>query len=134
MSALQGFSHFKHFNVSSPAQYVAHVEINRPEKLNAFFEAMWLEIGQIFDLLSVNPDIRAVVLTGAGDRAFTAGLDVQAASESSLGTPPNVDGARAATKHRRHIFEFQECITRIEKCEKRKQHVHIHIHIQLAAA
>lgn len=29
---------FDHFNVTFPAEYVAHVEINRPDKLNAFFE------------------------------------------------------------------------------------------------
>lgn len=31
----------------------------------------------IFDRLSHDPDVRCVVLTGAGDRAFTAGLDVK---------------------------------------------------------
>ena len=30
---------FRHFNVTFPSQYVAHVEINRSEKMNAFFEA-----------------------------------------------------------------------------------------------
>lgn len=30
---------YKYFNVTFPKEYVAHVEINRPEKLNAFFEA-----------------------------------------------------------------------------------------------
>lgn len=29
---------YEYFNVSFPAEYVAHVEINRPEKLNAFVE------------------------------------------------------------------------------------------------
>jgi hypothetical protein len=120
MSALQGYSHFKHFNVTSPVEYVAHLEINRPEKLNAFIEDMWIEIGQVFDKLSVDPDVRAVVLTGAGERAFTAGLDVQAASQSGLTSPKAVDGARVATKQRRHIYDFQECITKIERCEKRK--------------
>lgn len=118
MSALQDYSHFKHFNVSSPSEFVAHVEINRPEKLNAFYEAMWVEVGQIFEKLSYDPEIRAVVLTGAGDRAFTAGLDVQAASESWINKPPPVDAARVANSSRRHILEFQEWISKIEKCEK----------------
>ena len=30
---------YKYFNVTSPQQYVAHVEINRPEKLNSFLDA-----------------------------------------------------------------------------------------------
>lgn len=29
----------KHFNITFPQEYVAHVEINRPNQLNAFFEA-----------------------------------------------------------------------------------------------
>lgn len=123
MSELQGYSHFKHFNVSSPAEFVAHVEINRPQKLNAFIEAMWIELGQIFDKLSYDSDVRAIVLTGAGDRAFTAGLDVQAASQAGpLTGQSTLDAARTATIHKRHVIEFQECISRIEKCEKRRYH------------
>jgi hypothetical protein len=63
----------RYFNVSSPAEYVAHVEINRPEKLNAFAPPMWNELRQIFEQLSVNPDLRAVIISGAGEKAFTAG-------------------------------------------------------------
>ncbi|KAK8049444.1 hypothetical protein PG994_011174 [Apiospora phragmitis] len=106
---MQDYSQLKHFIVSSPSEYVAHVEINRPQKLNAFFEDMWLELGKVFDKLSHDPDVRAVVFSGAGDRAFTSG-------RSSIGFQR--DGARAATSMRRHIDEFQECISRIEKCEK----------------
>lgn len=64
---------FKFFNVTVPAPFVAHVEINRPEKLNAFFEPMWFELKAIFERLSHDPEIRAILLSGAGDRAFTAG-------------------------------------------------------------
>lgn len=116
---MQDYTRFTHFNVSSPSEYVAHVEINRPQKLNAFFEDMWLELGKVFDKLSHDPDVRAVVFSGAGDRAFTSGLDVQAASEGGALSGSKGDGARAATSMRRHIDEFQECISRIEKCEKR---------------
>ncbi|CAN9095262.1 unnamed protein product [Alternaria alternata] len=109
------------FNVSFPTEYVAHVEINRPEKMNAFKEVMWLNLSAIFRQLSHDPSVRAVVLTGAGDRAFTAGLDVTAASESgplSSSDAATQDSARKANIVRRHIVEFQSCITDIEKCEK----------------
>ncbi|KAI4681967.1 putative secondary metabolism biosynthetic enzyme [Alternaria sp. BMP 2799] len=108
------------FNVSFPAEYVAHVEINRPEKLNAFKEVMWLNLSTLFRQLSHDPTVRAVLLTGAGDRAFTAGLDVQAASEGGALSPSasTLDSARKANALRRHILEFQSCITDIEKCEK----------------
>jgi delta(3,5)-delta(2,4)-dienoyl-CoA isomerase len=83
---------------------------------------MWLELRQVFDTLSHSPSVRAIVLSGAGPRAFTTGLDVQFASSSgvlaqnSSGVSP--DGARAATAIRRHISEFQDCITAVERCEK----------------
>ncbi|KAI1389835.1 ClpP/crotonase [Hypoxylon trugodes] len=118
MSQLKGYSDFKHFLISSPSEYVAHVEINRPSKLNAFIPEMWDEVGKIFAKLSHDPEVRAVILSAAGDRAFTAGLDVQAADQSVLGNNDGLDGARQATKHRRQILEFQDCIGQIEKCEK----------------
>lgn len=74
------------------------------------------------DTLSLSPDIRAIVLSGAGDKAFTAGLDVQAASQSGvLAQQAGVtnDVARTAVGIKRHVQEFQDCISSIEKCEKR---------------
>ncbi|KAF2003650.1 ClpP/crotonase [Amniculicola lignicola CBS 123094] len=108
---------YEFFNVTFPAEYVAHVEINRPEKMNAFHEIMWHNLSKIFKKLSYDPNVRSVILTGAGDRAFTAGLDVQAASQGTLSRTAS-DPARAGNALRRHIYEFQDCITDVEKCEK----------------
>jgi delta(3,5)-delta(2,4)-dienoyl-CoA isomerase len=116
-----GYSDLKFFKVSSPSKDVVHIEINRPSKLNAFYEPMWLEMGKLFDHLSHSSDVRAIVLSGAGDKAFTAGLDVQAASEGGvLKEKPGetVDVARKAQVIRRHIDEFQRCIDSVERCEK----------------
>lgn len=123
LTPLAGYESYTHFLITSPATFVAHVEINRPAKLNAFLRAMWLELRAIFDKLSHDPDVRAIVLTGAGDRAFTAGLDVQAAAASEptlAGSSIKMDVARAATVRRRDLVEFQECIQAVEKCEKRE--------------
>ncbi|KAF2840117.1 ClpP/crotonase [Patellaria atrata CBS 101060] len=110
---------YEYFNVSFPKQYVAHVEINRPDKLNAFIEIMWLNLSKLIRRMSYDPEVRCIILTGAGDRAFTAGLDVQAASQGLLsGNSPDIDVARKANDIRRHILEFQDCITALEKCEK----------------
>ena len=110
---------YEHFLVSFPVRFVAHVEINRPAKLNAFSRPVWLEFGALFARLSEDAEVRAIVLSGAGDRAFTAGLDVQAVGQDSLLTAAG-DPARQAAPLRRHIDEFQACIGRMEKCEKRK--------------
>ncbi|KAJ5293595.1 hypothetical protein PENANT_c002G03861 [Penicillium antarcticum] len=111
---------FEYFTVKFPAdhQYVAHVEINRPDRLNSFVEVMWLNLAQIFNKLSSDPSVRAIVLSGAGEKAFTAGLDVKAASEGLLSSETKNDPARKAALLRRHIAEFQDCITAVERCEK----------------
>lgn len=112
---------YEYFNVTFPSEYVAHVEINRPQKLNAFIEVMWVNLGKIFKRLSYDPDVRVVVISGAGDRAFSAGLDVQAASTNgplAATAGEDIDQARKSTALRRHIFEFQDDITSLEKCTK----------------
>ncbi|KAK0613422.1 ClpP/crotonase-like domain-containing protein [Immersiella caudata] len=119
MAQLAVYSSYKYFAIASPGEFVAHVEINRPKKLNAFLEEMWLELRRVFEQLSTDPNVRVVVLSGAGDRAFTAGLDVQAASQNgAIKVEEGVDTARAAFKLKRYITEFQDCITAVEKCEK----------------
>ncbi|KAG9695212.1 delta-delta-dienoyl-CoA isomeras-like protein, partial [Aureobasidium melanogenum] len=110
---------YEYFNVTFPGEYVAQVEINRPEKMNAFNDTMWRNMGQIFERLSHDQDVRCVVLTGAGDRAFSAGLDVQAAADAgTLSGNDGLDPARVAHRLRHHIDEFQANISQIEKCEK----------------
>ncbi|KFY45564.1 hypothetical protein V494_00889 [Pseudogymnoascus sp. VKM F-4513 (FW-928)] len=117
--SIEGYTNFKWFLVTSPGEYVAHVQTNRPSKFNAYHEAMWLELKQIFDKLSTDSNVRAVIFSGAGEKAFTTGLDVQAASEGMLsGGGSEIDIARQSVKLRRHVEEFQDCITAIEKCEK----------------
>lgn len=112
---------YKHFLVDKPLPYVAHVQINRPRKLNAFYEEMWLEFKVVIDTLSLDSDVRAIVLSGAGDRAFTAGLDVEFASQQGVlkaATEQGTDVARRAVIIKREVEVFQNCISSVEKCEK----------------
>ncbi len=51
--------------------------INRPQAYNALNEATLLEMGSAFDLLAINSDVRALIITGAGDKAFIAGADIK---------------------------------------------------------
>ena len=117
--SINGIPKYEYFNVTAPAEYVAYVEINRPKKLNAFCNPMWYEMKDIFARLSAHPDVRAVLLCSAGERAFTAGLDVQQASESGAisgtGFP---DPSRKAFSIRRHVFDYQDCVTTLADCEK----------------
>jgi enoyl-CoA hydratase/carnithine racemase len=54
---------------------VAWVTLNRPEALNAFDTTMQRELRELWLMLRSNDDVRCVVLTGAGDKAFCTGLD-----------------------------------------------------------
>lgn len=54
---------------------VAVVTLNRPEAMNALSRALRAEFNAVLRSCEANPGVRAIVLTGAGDRAFTAGLD-----------------------------------------------------------
>ncbi len=61
---------------------IATVTLNRPDKLNAFTMKMGREIVAAFREADRDPDVRCVILTGAG-RAFCAGLDLAAVAEES---------------------------------------------------
>src|SRR5688572_29799083 len=54
---------------------VAYVTLNRPEALNAFDSTMMRELQQVWVSLRSNDDVRCVVLTASGERAFCVGID-----------------------------------------------------------
>lgn len=56
---------------------VAIVTMNRPEALNAFNNEQLGLLADTFDMIATDGSIRAVVLTGAGERAFAAGADIK---------------------------------------------------------
>ncbi|MBA3557942.1 MAG: enoyl-CoA hydratase/isomerase family protein [Gemmatimonadaceae bacterium] len=55
---------------------VALVTMNRPEKRNALDGPMRCAFLGVMDRLNRDPDVRAIVITGAGDKAFIAGADI----------------------------------------------------------
>ena len=55
---------------------VVLVTINRPSRRNALSRGMWLELRSLLSDLRDEPEIRGLIITGAGDRAFAAGADV----------------------------------------------------------
>jgi enoyl-CoA hydratase/carnithine racemase len=54
---------------------VAVVTLNRPEVHNAFDQRMQAELRAMWQSLRRNDDVRAIILTGAGDKAFCTGID-----------------------------------------------------------
>jgi enoyl-CoA hydratase len=57
---------------------IATVTVNRPKVLNALDEATLKELDQAFISFETDPEVKVVILTGAGEKAFVAGGDIAA--------------------------------------------------------
>jgi len=80
---------------------VAIVTLNRPEAMNALSRQLRVDLRQAMLELDADASVKVIVLTGAGERAFTAGLDLKELSTDPLGmgaanaVDPAVNPARA---------------------------------------
>lgn len=59
---------------------LAIITLNRPQRLNAFDSEVWAGLEEAAKSVRCAPDVRVVILTGAGERAFSAGLDLKMVS------------------------------------------------------
>lgn len=57
--------------------HIAYVTVNRPDVLNVFDYNTLVRLGEIVDELRTNKDVRVVIFTGAGEKAFSAGADLK---------------------------------------------------------
>ncbi|MFW5811302.1 MAG: enoyl-CoA hydratase-related protein, partial [Thermodesulfobacteriota bacterium] len=57
--------------------HIAVLTLNRPEVMNSLNFAMLKALKEQIDILRFDPDIRVVIITGSGDRAFCAGADLK---------------------------------------------------------
>jgi enoyl-CoA hydratase len=57
-------------------QGIFTITINRPDKLNALNKTVFDEINRALDEVEQNPEIRSVIITGSGTKAFVAGADI----------------------------------------------------------
>ena len=76
--------------------HVGIIKLNRPEVLNAMNRRLFNEIDTAVGQLESDDDVRAIVLTGAGDRAFSAGADIhEMAEQARMDSPPPPDPRRS---------------------------------------
>ena len=77
---------------------IAVIRLNRPEKHHAINSVMARELIECLDALEADDDVRVVVLTGAGDKAFCAGADMAEAVAAGIsdGRDGKDDAAQAA--------------------------------------
>lgn len=64
---------------------IATITLNRPQAMNALSQALRAELCAACKDVTGDHSIHALIVTGAGDRAFTAGLDLKELGESGLG-------------------------------------------------
>ncbi len=57
---------------------VVQITLNRPHRLNAFNDTLIEELSEVLDTIDQDAGIRCVIITGEGDRAFSAGADIMA--------------------------------------------------------
>jgi len=94
---------------------IAHVAINRPDKVNAMNAAFWSEIVDIFQWIDDTDEVRVVVLSGEG-KHFSAGIDLQLLAQASAQMGSDV--GRNAERLRRQILKLQASFNAVDNCRK----------------
>lgn len=82
---------------------VAKVIINRPKKLNALNKETIAELNNAFTDLEADKTIRAIILTGSGEKAFVAGADISEFADFDIN-----EGAELAKQGQESLFDFIE--------------------------
>jgi enoyl-CoA hydratase/carnithine racemase len=72
------------------AERIATITLHRPEKLNAFTRVMMQEIIDALDITDADDEVRAVIVTGHGERAFCAGADLTPEGGGHVFSDPNL--------------------------------------------
>lgn len=95
---------------------IAHVAINRPEKVNSLHSQAWVEMKTLFEELSYDDKVRVIVLSGEG-KLFCAGIDVSMLMDISNFAEKGCE-ARKREKFIDGLKHLQDCVSAIEKCKK----------------
>ncbi len=80
---------------------LAIITINRPKKLNALNRGTISELHDAFEMLEEDPDIRIILLTGSGDKAFVAGADISEFAHFNVS-----QGKKLAAEGQELLFDF----------------------------
>ena len=81
-------------DAGAPLDGVALVTLNRPRALNALSFALLTDLGRVIEALDADPAVRAIVITGAGRRAFAAGADIGELAEQTPDSLAAAEGLR----------------------------------------
>ncbi len=87
--------------LSTSNQGVATITINRPSKLNALNKATIEELHQAFKAADQDKDIKVIVVTGSGEKAFVAGADISEFANFDV-----ENGGKLAAKGQEILFDY----------------------------
>lgn len=82
---------------------IATITINRPTKLNALNKATISDLSKAIKILGKNDDVRVIILTGSGEKAFVAGADISEFANYTI-----IEGAQLAAEGQESLFDFIE--------------------------
>ena len=99
------------FIISEQSGSIEIIRLNRPDKLNALSREMILALSDKFKNITCQAGLRAVILTGAGDKAFCAGTDIAELAEVAGG-----DEDRGKDRGREVSERGQALCNQIENC------------------
>src|ERR1700759_5693938 len=89
---------------------VGVVTFNNPEKRNAMSLEMWEGFGQALIELRDNPEVRVVILTGAGDKAFVSGADISQFEKSRHNAEASEEYSRKSAAQRALLADFPKTV------------------------
>lgn len=86
--------------------FTALLTIDRPKKLNALNKETITELHRAFAILEEDRDIRVIIITGSGEKAFVAGADISEFASYSV-----AEGEQLATEGQQLLFNFVESLS-----------------------
>lgn len=85
------------------ADHILTITINRPSQLNALNRETIEELNKALSLADVNPEVRAIIITGSGEKAFVAGADIKEFAHFSID-----EGRSLSAEGHKLLFDFVE--------------------------
>jgi enoyl-CoA hydratase len=93
--------------ISTVKENILYITINRPEKLNALNKEVLMELADVIAFATQSDEVRGVLLTGSGEKAFVAGADISEFQHYTL-----AEGKELAKSGHANVFDA------IENCPK----------------
>src|SRR5580700_9799350 len=93
-------------NLQSASDGVGVITFNNPEKRNAMSLDMWEGLGNALIELRDNPDVRVVILTGAGDKAFVSGADISQFEKNRHNAEASEEYAKRSAAQRALLADY----------------------------